>query len=92
PLRSSAYKWFVPPEVYPQPTYPPYCGGAAYVLSADLAPQVWGVAQQLPLINMEDAFVGLCLRALGVSVSVPPPGAFHMSRVPYERCRFQRLV
>ncbi|NXN17247.1 B3GT1 galactosyltransferase, partial [Indicator maculatus] len=92
PIRSAAYKWFVPREVYPNDTYPPYCGGPGYVLSADLAPRIWGVAQRLPLINMEDAFVGVCLRELGVTVSAAPAGTFNMWRVSYERCRFSRLV
>nr|XP_030116065.2 beta-1,3-galactosyltransferase 2-like [Taeniopygia guttata] len=92
PLRNRAYKWFVPREVYPNDTYPPYCGGPAYVLSGDLALRVFGVAQTLPVINMEDAFVGICLHALGVAVTDPPPGAFTMYRLDYDRCRFSRLV
>ncbi|NXP68026.1 B3GT1 galactosyltransferase, partial [Chloropsis cyanopogon] len=77
PLRNRAYKWFVPREVYPNDTYPPYCGGPGYTL---------------PVINMEDAFVGICLHALGVPVTEPPPGTFAMYRLEYERCRFSRLV
>ncbi|NXD46576.1 B3GT2 galactosyltransferase, partial [Copsychus sechellarum] len=92
PLRNRAYKWFVPREVYPNSTYPPYCGGPAYVLSADLALRVFAVAQLLPVINMEDAFVGICLHALGVGVTDPPPGTFNMYRLDYDKCRFSRLV
>ncbi|NWV12979.1 B3GT5 galactosyltransferase, partial [Ptilonorhynchus violaceus] len=92
PLRDRAYKWFVPREVYPNDTYPPYCGGPGYVLSGDLARRVFAVAQTLPLINMEDAFVGICLHALGVGVTEPPPGTFAMYRLDYDKCRFSRLV
>ncbi|NXD32375.1 B3GT5 galactosyltransferase, partial [Spelaeornis formosus] len=92
PLRRPAYKWFVPREVYPNDTYPPYCGGPGYVLSAALARRVFAVAQTLPPLNMEDAFVGVCLHALGVPVTEPPPGAFFMYRLQYERCRFARLA
>uniref|UniRef100_A0A8C4V380 Hexosyltransferase n=1 Tax=Falco tinnunculus TaxID=100819 RepID=A0A8C4V380_FALTI len=92
PLRRKAYKWYVPRQVYPAATYPPYCGGAAYVLSGDLAGKIYRVAQTLPVINMEDAFVGICLRALGVGVTDSPWGVFNMYHVEYERCRFSRLV
>ncbi|NXG62063.1 B3GT5 galactosyltransferase, partial [Hemiprocne comata] len=92
PLRHKAYKWFVPREVYPNDTYPPYCGGPTYVLSGDLATKVYAVAQTLPVINMEDSFVGICLRALGVNVTASPPGAFNMFRLKYDKCRFSRLV
>ncbi|NXE30024.1 B3GT1 galactosyltransferase, partial [Ardeotis kori] len=92
PLRNRAYKWYVPREVYPNNTYPPYCGGPAYVLSGDLAGKIYGVAQTLPVINMEDSFMGICLHALGVGVTNSPAGAFRMYRVEYEACRFARLA
>ncbi|NXA78477.1 B3GT5 galactosyltransferase, partial [Thryothorus ludovicianus] len=92
PLRDRAYKWFVPRQVYPNDTYPPYCGGPGYVLSAPLARRVFAAAQTLPAINMEDAFVGICLHALGAAVTEPPPGTFLMYRLEYERCRFSRLA
>ncbi|NXT40227.1 B3GT5 galactosyltransferase, partial [Pelecanoides urinatrix] len=92
PLRSKVYKWYVPPEVYPNDTYPPYCGGPGYVLSGDLAGKIYGVAQTLPVINMEDAFMGVCLHALGIGVTNSPWGVFYMYRIEYEKCRFSRLV
>lgn len=92
PLRSKAYKWYVPRQVYPNDTYPPYCGGPAYVLSGDLAAKVYAVAQTLPLLNMEDSFVGVCLHALGLSVTSSPWGVFNMHRLPYDKCKFSRLV
>lgn len=92
PIRSRAYKWYVPHEVYPDATYPPYCAGPGYVLSGDLAGKIYRVAQTLPLINMEDSFVGICLQALGVTITRSPHGAFNMHRVAYDKCRFSRLV
>lgn len=92
PLRSRAYKWYVPREVYPNNTYPPYCGGPGYVLSGDLARKVYGVAQTLRVINMEDAFVGICLYELGVNVTNSPWGLFNVGWLEYETCRFSRLV
>uniref|UniRef100_A0A8B9TKG4 Hexosyltransferase n=1 Tax=Anas platyrhynchos TaxID=8839 RepID=A0A8B9TKG4_ANAPL len=80
PLRSKAYKWYVPRQVYPNDTYPPYCGGPAYVLSGDLAAKVY------------DSFVGICLHALGLSVTSSPWGVFNMHRLPYDKCKFSRLV
>ncbi|XP_074836308.1 beta-1,3-galactosyltransferase 1-like [Carettochelys insculpta] len=92
PLRSKAYKWYVPREVYPNDTYPPYCGGPAYVLSGDLAKKVYGVAQTLQVIHMEDAFVGICLHRLGINVTNSPWGLFNVYKLEYEKCRFSRLV
>ncbi|KAM7074439.1 beta-1,3-galactosyltransferase 2-like [Ciconia maguari] len=92
PLRGKAYKWYVPREVYPNDTYPPYCGGPGYVLSGDLASKIYDVAQTLPVINMEDSFVGICLHALGIGLTDSPWGVFNMYRLEYEACRFSQLV
>ncbi|XP_038626514.1 beta-1,3-galactosyltransferase 1-like [Tachyglossus aculeatus] len=92
PLRDPASKWYVPRELYPHATYPPYCGGPGYVMSGHLARRLFAAAQTVPLITMEDSFVGLCLRRLGVEPTEPPEGAFHVMRREYERCAFARLV
>ncbi|NXX82523.1 B3GT5 galactosyltransferase, partial [Urocolius indicus] len=92
PLRGKGYKWYVPHEVYPNDTYPPYCGGPAYVLSGELPSRIYQAAQELPLVNMEDAFVGICLHKLGVEVSSSPWGTFNMNRLEYDKCRFSELV
>ncbi|NXG87976.1 B3GT5 galactosyltransferase, partial [Stercorarius parasiticus] len=92
PIRHKAYKWYVPREVYPNNTYPPYCGGPGYVFSGDLATKIYQVAQTLPVINMEDSFVGICLHTLGIGVTHSPWGVFNMYWIQYEKCRFSRLV
>ncbi|XP_006023535.1 beta-1,3-galactosyltransferase 2-like [Alligator sinensis] len=92
PIRWQNSKWYVPPELYPNTTYPPYCGGPGYVLSGDLAVKVFAVAQTLQTVNMEDVFVGLCLHALGIPVTDSSWGLFNMYKVEYEPCHFAKLV
>ncbi|XP_053149123.1 beta-1,3-galactosyltransferase 2-like [Hemicordylus capensis] len=92
PMRNKAYKWYVPREVYPNDTYPPYCGGPGYVLSGDLAMKIYQVAQTIKVINMEDSFMGICLHYLGISVTDSPWGLFNMYKKDYEKCTFSRLV
>ncbi|KAJ6658315.1 hypothetical protein lerEdw1_020587 [Lerista edwardsae] len=92
PIRNKAYKWYVPKEVYPNDTYPPYPGGPGYVLSGDLAKKIYQVAQTIKVINMEDSFMGICLHELGLSVTDSPWGLFNVYKIDYERCRFSKLV
>ncbi|XP_062979691.1 beta-1,3-galactosyltransferase 2-like [Elgaria multicarinata webbii] len=92
PIRNKAYKWYVPWEVYRNDTYPPYCAGPGYVLSGDLAKKVYQVAQTIKVINMEDAFMGICLHELGVRVAASPWGLFSMVKISYEKCQFSKLV
>ncbi|XP_059813504.1 beta-1,3-galactosyltransferase 4-like [Hypanus sabinus] len=64
--------YYVPEAAYPAPTYPRYCSGTAYVLSRGAAAKVLAAAHRLPLVRVEDAFIGMCARAAGLS---PTPSA-----------------
>ncbi|XP_056425103.1 beta-1,3-galactosyltransferase 2-like [Hyla sarda] len=92
PLRSRVYKWYVPKEVYPNDTYPPYCAGPGYLLSADMAKKIYDVSQEIRVIPMEDAFMGICLYELHILPTQPPPGAFHGLKVDYDLCKFKKFV
>ncbi|KAM4749176.1 beta-1,3-galactosyltransferase 1-like [Rhinophrynus dorsalis] len=92
PIRDNRFKWYVPEEVYPNNTYPPYCGGPGYVFSADMARKIYDVAQVTRVINIEDAFMGICLYELKMSPTNPPDGLFHGSWMAYNRCAYHKLV
>ncbi|XP_069775722.1 beta-1,3-galactosyltransferase 9 [Narcine bancroftii] len=57
---------YVSESAYPGRTFPPYCSGTAYVLSADVAHKVYVAARSMPLLNIEDVFVGICAAKVGV--------------------------
>ncbi|XP_073510301.1 beta-1,3-galactosyltransferase 1-like [Phyllobates terribilis] len=92
PLRSKAYKWYVPEEVYPNDTYPPYCSGPGYVFSADMAKKIYDVAQEIRVIPMEDAFMGICLYELHIPPTEPPDDQFNGYKINYDRCRFRKVI
>ncbi|XP_066468778.1 beta-1,3-galactosyltransferase 2-like [Tiliqua scincoides] len=92
PVRDKNYKWYIPPEVYPKVTYPPYCAGPGYVMSGDLSKKIYQVAQTIEVINMEDSFMGICLQELGIRVTDSPLGLFNIEKIEYEKCRFSKLV
>ncbi|XP_073507048.1 beta-1,3-galactosyltransferase 2-like [Phyllobates terribilis] len=92
PFRIKASKWYVPKEVYPNDTYPTYCKGSGYVFSADLAKKIYDVAQEIRVIPMEDAFVGICLYELHIPPSEPPRGLFNSYRLDYDYCKFRKLI
>ncbi|XP_075132172.1 beta-1,3-galactosyltransferase 1-like [Leptodactylus fuscus] len=93
PMRDKAYyKWYVPKEIYPNDTYPPYCTGPGYVFSADLAKQIYDVAQEIRVIPMEDAFMGICLYELHINLTRSPEGLFNIQKIDYDPCVFRELV
>ncbi|KAM9095477.1 beta-1,3-galactosyltransferase 2-like [Sarcophilus harrisii] len=90
--RNTNHKWYMPPELYFQDIYPPYCAGGGYVLSGSLALRILAVAQTLKVIYLEDVFMGLCLQQLGLEPTPPSPGSFLMFPLAYEHCVYHQFV
>ncbi|OCT90419.1 hypothetical protein XELAEV_18019033mg, partial [Xenopus laevis] len=92
PIRDKEYKCYVPKEVYPNDTYPPYPAGPGYVFSADMAKKIYDVAQTIRVVPIEDAFVGICLYELKIPLTDPPPNIFNGDRIDYDLCQFNKLI
>ncbi|XP_026582176.1 beta-1,3-galactosyltransferase 4-like, partial [Pseudonaja textilis] len=86
------YSWhYVPTWLYPQPAFPPYCSGTAYVLSAPAAAAVLGAACLLPLVPVEDVYVALCAHHAGIA----PRHLNHMARpshYPPDACCYREVL
>ncbi|CAH2273075.1 beta-1,3-galactosyltransferase 2-like, partial [Pelobates cultripes] len=83
PIRSKANKWYMPPEIYPNKTYPPFCVGSGYVFSADLAKKIYEIAQVVPAIPLEDVFMGICLYVLNIAPTYTPGNVFNRYGINY---------
>ncbi|KAM4749177.1 beta-1,3-galactosyltransferase 1-like [Rhinophrynus dorsalis] len=94
PIRDKDDKWYVPKEVYPNNTFPPFCCGSGYVFSADMARKIYDVAQVIKTFYLEDVFMGLCLRKLKISPTNPPGDIFivYKYKIAYSRCLYHKLV
>ncbi|XP_028278544.1 N-acetyllactosaminide beta-1,3-N-acetylglucosaminyltransferase 3-like [Parambassis ranga] len=67
PVRYENSKYFVPVQVYDSKTYPPYCGGGGFLLSGYTAAVIYNVSQSIPLLPIDDAYIGLCLAKAGLA-------------------------
>ncbi|KAM3926798.1 beta-1,3-galactosyltransferase 2-like [Leptodactylus fuscus] len=92
PCRNKGDKWYLPKEIYPNNTYPPYCAGPGYVFSADLAKKIYDVAQEIRVIHIEDVFIGLCLYELHILPTDPPKDKFNTDRIEYDICKFKNVI
>ncbi|KAG2471342.1 beta-1,3-galactosyltransferase 2-like [Polypterus senegalus] len=92
--RNTDSKWYMPPEAYPERAYPPYLSGSGYVFSVDLARKISLASQSIRPVPLEDVYVGLCLRKLGVKPTRHYVwwSPFHNHGVRYERCHFVTLL
>ncbi|XP_071795359.1 beta-1,3-galactosyltransferase 1-like [Asterias amurensis] len=89
-IRIIFFKFYMPRCMYPEMFYPPYFAGSGYVMSGDLAGQIYKTASKVNFIYFEDVFVGVCLKALGVKPV--GHGGFYYTHVDYEFCKYRNDV
>uniref|UniRef100_A0A8C2HXZ9 Hexosyltransferase n=1 Tax=Cyprinus carpio TaxID=7962 RepID=A0A8C2HXZ9_CYPCA len=92
-IRDKNSKWYVAEELYPEPKYPTYLLGMGYVFSNDLPEKIVEASKEVKPFNIEDAYVGACLKLLGVAPSSPPdPSQFRAYLGQYNREDFLRVI
>lgn len=97
PRRDSGSKWHLSEELYPEDSFPWYVSGAGYVFSLDLAARISWASRFVRMIPLEDVYVGLCLRVLGIQpvysrTLLTFRNLFEIRKLPYDRCVFANLV
>ncbi|XP_062983767.1 beta-1,3-galactosyltransferase 5-like [Elgaria multicarinata webbii] len=93
PIRDPYSKWFVSKEDFPGRKYPPFCSGTGYILSTDVASQVYIVSNKVPFLMLEDVFVGLCLAELKIKPEeLHSEPAFFENQVPFSLCRYRKII
>ncbi|XP_047222792.1 beta-1,3-galactosyltransferase 5-like [Girardinichthys multiradiatus] len=92
-IRSKDSKWYVPEEIYPYPQYPTYPLGMGYIFSNDLPVKFVEVSKSIKPFNIEDAYIGECMKKLGFSLSSPLDSSqFKTYSTKYDRCEFSRII
>ncbi|XP_059399579.1 beta-1,3-galactosyltransferase 1-like [Carassius carassius] len=92
-IRNKNSKWYVSEELYPEPKYPTYLLGMGYVFSNDLSGKIVEASKKVKPFNIEDAYVGACLKQLGIAPSSPPdPSQFRAYLGQYKREGFLRVI
>ncbi|XP_034695262.1 beta-1,3-galactosyltransferase GALT1 isoform X2 [Vitis riparia] len=61
PHRNTESKWYISPEEWPEETYPPWAHGPGYVVSHDIAKQVYKRYKKgrLKMFKLEDVAMGI---------------------------------
>lgn len=86
-LRDCDSKWFMPDFVYSESEYPPYALGLGYVFSQDLSKKILEASSHVKAVYIEDVYVGLCMRHLGIALANPPRGSLFQTTIPAFRSR-----
>ncbi|XP_052720248.1 beta-1,3-galactosyltransferase 1-like [Crassostrea angulata] len=80
PNRQRGSKWYISYKMYPKKYLPGFCSGTGYVTSIRVAKKLYDVSKNVPLLPLEDVYIGLCLRALRMSVTTIK--GFNVEKVP----------
>lgn len=92
-IRQTDSKWYVPEEMYPDPEYPTYALGMGYVFSNDLPQKFVEISKSIKPFNIEDAYIGMCLKKLGLKPTAPPnPVQFQAYNTGYNRCEYSKVI
>lgn len=80
--RDPNSKWFMPDFAYSESKYPPYALGLGYVFSLDLSKKILKASLHVKAVYIEDVYVGLCMRHLGIAVADPPYRRLFQATIP----------
>uniref|UniRef100_A0A8C2G9I5 Hexosyltransferase n=1 Tax=Cyprinus carpio TaxID=7962 RepID=A0A8C2G9I5_CYPCA len=92
-IRNPFNRFFLPYDVYPRDTYPPYPLGMCYIISLDLPQKFIQESKHIKPICIEDAYLGMCLENLGIVPTKPPNmEQFVVTPPQYNRCYYSGLI
>ena len=74
-------KWSATRWEYPNKTYPGFCSGTAYIMSAEIANNLRRISPHIPFFFLEDIYVSLCVHKLGYKLQNII--GFNVGRVPF---------
>ncbi|KAF7205991.1 N-acetyllactosaminide beta-1,3-N-acetylglucosaminyltransferase 3 [Nothobranchius furzeri] len=66
PIRQPNSKYYVPVQLYESHSYPAYCGGGGFLLSGYTAMVIYNMSHSIPLLPIDDAYMGMCLAKAGL--------------------------
>ncbi|XP_078661721.1 beta-1,3-galactosyltransferase 1-like [Branchiostoma floridae x Branchiostoma belcheri] len=91
PVRTPGKKWYMDTEIFPRWLYPPYCIGSGYVMSSDVAHRLYMTSLKVPIVQIEDVYLGICAEKAGIKPRNHPEfGCW--KNTAYAYCRFKELL
>ncbi|XP_037329146.2 beta-1,3-galactosyltransferase 5-like [Pungitius pungitius] len=93
-LRNPFNKFYMPETVIAEPEYPPYPLGMAYIMSLDLPAKILAVSSHIQPIFIEDAYLGMCLKRLGIPPTEPPEDTMFIvaPEHPLSSCSLSKVI
>ncbi|KAK5614366.1 hypothetical protein CRENBAI_000606 [Crenichthys baileyi] len=91
--RNPKSKFYVAVDILSDPVYPLCALGLGYVVSLDLTKKLIEAARHVKALYIEDVYLGLCMRHLGIRPTDPPNRFyFHVFPIKYNRCGYSKII
>ncbi|XP_066272629.1 beta-1,3-galactosyltransferase 1-like [Branchiostoma lanceolatum] len=91
PERTPGKKWYMDAEIFPRWLYPPYCIGAGYAMSSDVAHKLYMTSLEVPIVQIEDVYLGICAEKAGIKPQNHPEFSCWKDTA-YRYCKFKDLL
>lgn len=97
PIRNRQSKYYIPKELHDEP-YPAYVGGGGFLMSSQLARRLSVASERVQLYPIDDVFLGMCLKGLGVAPEMHAGfrtfgiSRHKLSRLNREPCFYRSLI
>ncbi|CAL8333872.1 unnamed protein product [Lota lota] len=93
-LRDPSNRFHVPRQIVADAEYPPYPLGMGYVLSLDLPGALLRASAHVRPLYIEDVYLGMCMKHLGIAPTNPPDGSMFVvdPPVPLGPCRLATVI
>lgn len=72
PIRNQGSKWYASVKSFPGKFYPGFCSGTGYMTSINVAQKVYEISPHVPFFHLEDVYVSLCIKKLGLHLKAFP--------------------
>lgn len=97
PIRWSLSKYHIPDQVYQPNSYPPYCGGAGYLLSGYTALAIYHASELVPLLPIDDVYIAMCLAKANLKPTshrgvITLDFTFTIEKVQHDPCIMKELL
>ncbi|XP_069073689.1 acetylgalactosaminyl-O-glycosyl-glycoprotein beta-1,3-N-acetylglucosaminyltransferase-like [Pleurodeles waltl] len=66
-VRDTSSKYYVPEEIVANDSFPAYCSGGGILMSGFTSHAIFKASKKIPLIPIDDAYLGLCLQEAGLN-------------------------
>ncbi|XP_055550408.1 beta-1,3-galactosyltransferase 1-like [Wyeomyia smithii] len=91
PVRNEESKYYLSPEQYSPPLFPPFTTGPAYLMTSDIVPELYNASLSRTFLKLEDVYItGIIAQLLIIRrVNIKE---FYNQRIAFSQCNIKQSI